>query len=148
MLRTRVKPAELAGAVLLLAGLAVATAASAQDAIPQLTGVWSGKGIGGAVSGKLGHQPQTTEPAFKDLTVTWTLTIDKQEGSGLIGSWSSPNKAEKLVGVIRPDNKTVLFVDEDTYFSAILRSENEMETCLQETGGGSMVATCYILKRP
>ena len=51
-----------------------------------------------------------------------------------------------LIGVIRPDNKTVLFVDPDTFFSGILRSENELEACLQENGE-LMVATCYVFKR-
>ena len=145
MLRSVVKPSAVGLAIVLAIGIAGQTA-SAADAIPQLTGVWSGQATGGVVFGKLGHQPATTEPVFKDTSVTWTITIDKQEGPGLIGSWASPNKKEQLIGVIRPDNKTVLFVDPDTFFSGMLRSEDEMEACLQENGE-SMVATCYIFKR-
>jgi hypothetical protein len=59
---------------------------------------------------------------------------------------TSPNKKEELIGVIRPDNRTVHFVDLDTFFGGLLRSENEMEACLQENGE-SMVATCYVFKR-
>lgn len=123
----------------------------AQDGAPDLTGTWSGNGTGGVVFGDLGHQAAAPEPSFKDLTVTWTLGIERQEGTGLVGTWSDgadpPNKTERLIGVLRGDNKTVLFVDEDTYFNGTILSENEMEVCLQETGGGSMVATCYVLKR-
>jgi hypothetical protein len=118
----------------------------AQDGVPDLSGSWSGKGTG-VVFGNLGHQEAAPEPRFKDRTVTWTLDIDRQEGSGLIGTWSSPNHSETLIGVVRSDNRTVHFVDEDSHFSGIIRSENEMEVCLQESTGESMVATCYILQR-
>ncbi len=134
------------GAALLAAGIAIAPSAFAQDAIPDLKGVWSGQATGGVVAGNLGHQAASNEPRFKDTSVTWTITIVEQEGPGLIGTWASPSKSEELIGVIRPDNKTVHFVDPDTFFSGWLRSENEMETCLQENGE-SMVATCYVFKR-
>lgn len=130
-------------AAVLATGIGVASAA---DSPPSLVGTWSGKATGGVVGGNLGHQDASNEPRFKDTSVTWTITIDRQEGPGLVGSWASPNKKEELIGVIRPDNVTVLFVDPDTYFSATLRSENEMEACLQENGE-SLVATCYVLTR-
>jgi opacity protein-like surface antigen len=130
-------------AAVLAAGIGVASAA---DSPPSLVGTWSGKATGGVVGGNLGHQDASNAPRFKDTSVTWTITIDRQEGPGLIGSWASPNKKEELIGVIRPDNVTVLFVDPDTFFSATLRSENEMEACLQENGE-SLVATCYVLMR-
>ena len=133
-------------AALVIGVIAITPAALAQDAIPDLKGVWSGKGTGGVVAGNLGHQEASNEPRFKDTSVTWTITIDQQQGPGLIGSWASPNKKEELIGVIRPDNKPVLFVDPDTFFSGMLRSENEMEACLQENGE-SLVATCYVFKR-
>lgn len=131
---------------LLIAGASLAPAALAADAIPDLKGVWSGQATGGVVAGKLGHQDASDAPRFKDTSVTWTITIAEQQGPGLIGTWASPNKTEELIGVIRPDNKTVLFVDPDTFFSGMLRSENEMEACLQENGE-SMVATCYVFRR-
>ena len=142
----RNRTAAIVRAALLTTGVAVAPAAFAQDAIPDLKGVWSGQATGGVVAGNLSHQEASNEPRFKDTSVTWTITIDKQEGPGLIGTWASPNKTEELIGVIRPDNKTVHFVDPDTFFSGILRSENELETCVQENGE-SRVATCYVFKR-
>jgi len=133
--------------------LAFSAQALAQDGAPDLIGTWSGQGTGGVVFGTLGHQAPAPEPRFKDRSVTWTLTIERQEGPGLIGTWASPSKTERLIGVVRADNETIHLVDEDTYFDAILRSNAEMEVCHRETGGsresggGSMVATCHILRR-
>jgi hypothetical protein len=135
----------IAAAALIVAGAAVVPAL-AQDAIPDLKGVWSGTATGGVVAGNLGHQEASNEPRFKDTSVTWTITIEQQEGPGLIGTWASPNKTEELIGVIRPDNRTVHFVDPDTFFQGFLRAENELEACLQENGE-SMVATCYVFRR-
>jgi hypothetical protein len=123
-----------------------ASETAAQDATPDLTGVWSGHGTG-AVFGQLGHHVPAADPPFVDQSVIWTLTIERQAGRGLAGTWKSPNDSERLLGVIRSDNETVHLVDEDTYFNGRVLSDREMEVCLQETGGGSMVATCYVLER-
>jgi hypothetical protein len=121
--------------------------APAQDGVPDLTGDWSGTGWG-VVSGNLPHhQTPAPEPRFKQGKTTFTLKITRQDGSGLIGTWNSPNFSEKLIGVIRSDNKTVHFVDEDSHFNGIIQSVNEIEVCLQESQEDSMVATCYILQR-
>ena len=87
---------------------------------------------------------------FADRTKEWVLTIEKQEGSGLIGTWSTNTKKEKLAGAIRQDNVTVIFADEDNVFDARLLSENKMELCAQEGGAGksgSAIAVCYLMKR-
>lgn len=152
-MREVLKMAALAAFLAVSAFAIPSTHAVAQEAVPDLTGTWSGQGTGGVVFGKLGHQDAAPEPRFKDRSVTWTLTIDQQDGTGLIGTWNSPNATERLIGVVRADGQTIHLVDEDTYFDAILRSDDEMEVCLREaggsrqTGGGSMVATCYILRR-
>ena len=92
----------------------VANSFAAQDGIPNLVGTWKGHAIGGANFGELEHDEPSTEPQFKDRSMPWTLTVAKQDGRGLIGTWSSPKKSERLVGVISADNVTAYFVDEDT----------------------------------
>ena len=140
--------ARLGAALALAAALPLLSAPlAAQDSFPDLRGVWTGTGWG-VTFGQLHHVEPTTEPTFKDGTVVWTLEIKEQQDGGLIGTWSTPKLSETLIGVVKPDNKTILFVDEDSYLSGALRSENEMELCLQETTGTSMIATCYILTRP
>ncbi len=126
------------------------TTAALSEAAPNLIGTWSGTITGGARFGALNHDPAQIEPVFADRTKEWVLTIDKQEGSGLIGTWSTKTKTEKLAGAVRQDNVTVIFADEDNLFDARLLSENEMELCAQEGGagkGGATIAVCYLMKR-
>ncbi|WP_340149660.1 hypothetical protein [uncultured Sneathiella sp.] len=118
---------------------------AAQEAFPDLRGAWSGTGWG-AVSGQLQHVNPTAGPEIRNPTVLWTLTITKQDGGGLIGTWSSPSRSETLIGAVRANRESVVFVDEDSYFSGTLLSDTEMELCLQETGK-SMVAVCFVLRR-
>lgn len=129
-------------ALLIAAGIWSASG-RAQSSVPDLVGTWSGSGSEGAVFGQLGHQPQTNEPTFSDKTIVWTLTIDQQDGRGLIGSWSSPSFTEPLVGVVRQDNETVHFADNDTIFIGRILSPTSMEVCSMETGASS-VAGCRI----
>lgn len=121
--------------------------ASAQEKIPNLVGAWKGEVTGGAMFGQLDHQKPTKEPEFQDRTMQWTLTVNKQDGRGLIGTWASPSKSERLIGAISIDNETVYFVDEDTHFIGRLQSENRMELCARETGKDSMVAACLIIDK-
>lgn len=125
---------------------ATCSAATAAQNAPNLTGTWSGSIVGGARFGALNHDPAEKDPVFADRAKIWVLTIERQDGSGLIGTWSTKTKTEKLVGAIRQDNVTVIFADEDNLFDARLVSENEMELCAQEAGAAS-IAVCYLMKR-
>ena len=124
----------------------LASPLAAEDGFPDLRGAWTGTGWG-VHSGQLHHVDPTDAPTFKDRTVVWTLEIKEQQDGGLIGTWNTPNFSETMIGVIKPDRKGLLFVDEDSYLGGTLRSDNEMELCLQETTGQSMIATCYVLTR-
>lgn len=126
--------------------IAACPAATAQPTAPNLTGSWSGSIVGGARFGALNHDPAQKDPVFADRQKVWTLTVDKQDGSGLIGTWSTATKRENLVGAIRQDNVTIVFADEDNLFDGRLLSENEMELCAQEAGAAT-IAVCYVLKR-
>ena len=120
--------------------------APAQGDVPDLTGSWSGKGWGVVYGNLPHHQKPAPEPRFKQGKMTFTVKITQQQGRALMGTWYSPNFSEKLIGVIRSDNKTVHFVDEDSHFNGFIRSDKEMEVCVQESHDDSMVATCYILQ--
>ncbi len=119
--------------------------ATAQE-VPNLVGTWSGTIVGGARFGALNHDPAVNDPIFADRTKEWTLTVEKQDGSGLIGTWSTKTKNEKLVGAIRQDRVTVIFADEDNTFDARLLSSNEMELCAVEAEEAT-IAVCYLMKR-
>jgi hypothetical protein len=105
----------------------IASVASAQE-VPNLTGTWSGSIVGGARFGALDHDPDQQEPVFADREKVWTLTV------------------EKLVGVIRRDNVSVIFADEDNTFDARMINENEIELCAVEAEEAT-IAVCYIMMR-
>ncbi|MCP4328466.1 MAG: hypothetical protein GY791_08535 [Alphaproteobacteria bacterium] len=129
-----------------LTAVAIGTSAFADSSVPNLVGTWSGSGNEGAVQGTLGHQASRQEPVFADRSILWTLKIDRHDGRGLIGFWSSPTHVETLVGVIRSDNESLLFSDEDSLFQAKLLSPTSMEVCAQESGS-ALIATCRVLEK-
>src|ERR1044072_2309195 len=98
------------------AGLGVSvTPVIAQDA-PDLTGKWTGAFTGGVRFGGGDLAPGDETPTFvhAEGRPEYTLTIEKQEGRGLMGTWGSVNGSESIEGVIRLDNTELLFVDEDS----------------------------------
>lgn len=131
----------------LMAIAATFSAASADEAVPQLTGTWKGTNTGGARYGAATHGKFLETPTFTEPTQQWTLVVEKQEGRGLIGTWSGSAKVEKMLGAIRADNKTVVFADEDTYHSAILLSDRKMELCGQEAVENEIIAVCWELEK-
>lgn len=133
-----------------LALLATATLvgfAAADDGVPQLVGTWKGVSLGGARYGAITHGKSLEVPTFSDTTQQWTLVIEKQQGRGVIGSWSGSAKVEKMLGAIRADNKTVIFSDEDTIHNAVLLSDTKMELCHQEAREDEIIAQCAELEK-
>ena len=123
--------------------------ANAESQFPQLTGTWKGRFTGGFLVGDITHQQDLAAPkSMANNERQWIVTIDKQDGSGLVGTRTSvgSDKTEVLLGVIRQDGKTILLSDEDTLFEAQLISATEMEVCAQETGK-AIIATCELLKK-
>ena len=134
------------GAVL---ALNVSGIAAAEDAIPNLAGTWTGTFLGGVRSGGGDLAPADPKPTFvnENMNRVYTLKIDEQQGRGIIGTWSSVSGSERIQGVVRLDNQTVLFVDTDSYQTAKIISANELEFCNQTTNAKDMFAFCFLLKR-
>ena len=108
-------------ALALLSG--AATAAIAQDAIPDLKGTWSGKGKS-LVFGSNPHHPgsQTADapPRVRDIDVSFV--VDGQEGRLAWGRSSSTTAKtdEPFAWAISADNKSIVGADRDGYFSITL----------------------------
>jgi len=134
-------------ALVLLAPITLSSQILAADDAPNLVGTWSGVHTGGAYVGSPGHSPDQSEPTFLKPGMRFTLTIKQQDGRGLIGSWSSPQKTERIVGAVRLDNKTIVLADEDTQFSAVLLDSGSMEFCGSEAGETSVLAACLVLNK-
>ena len=141
-------------AQILMAGLLAAavvtptpTILAAEEATPNLLGVWIGKVEAGVSHGTQGHEPEVTEPTFGNYELTMTLTIEKQEGRALTGVWSSPDHSEPIFGVIRRDGETLIMVDEDSHFDGQLLSPTSMELCLAETHENAMGTWCLLMEK-
>ena len=100
---------------LVVAGLvaALGPAAAAQQPYPDLEGTWQGPGQS-VTQGKTDDWPDAgaVEPALREGS--WTLVIDRQEGSRLMG-WhglTDGTRRDPVLGVIRADQKTIHMVDD------------------------------------
>jgi opacity protein-like surface antigen len=138
-------------ALALLSG--AATAAIAQDAIPDLKGTWSGKGKS-LVFGSNPHHPgsQTADapPRVRDIDVSYV--VDGQEGRLAWGRSSSTiaKTDEPFAWAISADNKSIVGADRDGYFRITLLAPDRMDKCYVHNGtspSGSIVATCYEMQK-
>jgi hypothetical protein len=141
-------PSRLIRALLALGLVVSVTPAFAQDA-PDLTGKWTGAFTGGIRFGGGDLAPADETPTFvhPEGRPEYTLTIEKQEGRGLMGTWGSVDGSETIQGVVRLDNTELLFVDEDSFFHGRLVSATEMEFCNQTIALNERFALCLLLKK-
>jgi hypothetical protein len=128
----------------MLAALA-ATAAAAQPAVPDLRGTWKGESESIVLGGGNPHHPAAQdEPQLR--SVTFTLTIDKQDGRRFSGTFSSARSSEKIVAVISR-NGTILLVDDEGYTYGTMLAPNRMELCYLHVSSASRIASCTELTK-
>jgi hypothetical protein len=133
--------------------VAAATAARAQDAIPDLKGTWSGKGksiVFGTNPHHPGSQTATDPPRVRDIEATYT--VEGQEGRLVWGRSASTaaNTKEPFAWAIASDNRTIVGADMDGYFRITLVSPDRIEKCYTHNGTSpsrSIVATCHTMDR-
>ena len=132
---------------------AAATAAPAQDAIPDLKGTWTGKGKS-IVFGSHAHHPggQTTAdpPRVRDIEATYV--VEGQDGRLAWGKSSSAvaDTKEPFAWAMASDNRTIVGAGMDGYFRITLITPDRMEKCYVHNGTSpsrSVVATCYLMDR-
>ncbi len=137
--------------VLALIG-AAATAALAQDAIPDLKGVWSGRGKAIVLGNNPYHPDTQTAGAPRVRDIEATHNVEGQDGRVVWGRSSSTvaDTKEPFVWAISSDNKSIVGADMDGYFRITLLSPDRMEKCYVHNGAGptrSVVAACYTMDR-
>ena len=140
--------------VVALAFLGTAAAsASAQNAIPDLKGTWTGKGKS-IVFGTHAHHPGTQTPAdpprVRDIEATYV--VEGQDGQVAWGRSKSAaaDTQEPFAWAIASDNRSIVGADMDGYFRITLISPDRMEKCYVHNGTSptrSIVATCYVMDR-
>ena len=132
---------------------AAAAAASAQDAIPDLKGTWTGKGKV-VVFGNHAHHPGAQMPTDPPRTreIEATHTVEGQDGRVAWGRSSSKvaDNKEPFAWTISSDNKSIIGADVDGYFRITLLGPDRIEKCYVHNGTSpskSIVATCYDMNR-
>jgi hypothetical protein len=139
---TNLWPAIIAMTTLLVAGSAIA-----QDA-PNLVGKWTGTFTGGVRQGGGQLAPANQNADFvKPGEREYTLTVEKQDGRGFMGSWGSVLGSEPMLGVIRLDNRTLLMVDSDSSLEGAMISPTEIEFCNHTVSASDHFAFCFLLKK-
>ena len=132
---------------------AAASAAPAQDAIPDLKGTWSGKGksiVFGTHTHHPGSQTAADPPRVRDIE--GTHVVEGQDGRVAWGRSSSAvaDNKEPFAWAIASDNKSIVGADMDGYFRITLIAPDRMEKCYVHNGTSptrSIVATCYVMDR-
>jgi hypothetical protein len=141
------------GVAFALALSGVATVARAQDAAPDLKGVWSGKGQS-IVFGNNPHHPGTQTandpPRVRDFE--FTFVVEGQDGHLAWGYSSSSVSATHVpfAWAISANNKTIIGANNHGSFQMTVMSPDRIEMCYSNTGlslDGSIVATCYLMDR-
>jgi hypothetical protein len=131
-----------------------ATCAAAQDAVPDLKGMWTGKGKvvvwGANVHHPGGSQTATAPPRVREIEATHI--VEGQDGRvawGRSGSAVADNK-EPFAWALSSDNTSIVGADDDGYFRITLLGADRMEKCYIHNGlspSKSIVAGCYVMTR-
>jgi hypothetical protein len=132
--------------IVVLATLIAVTAAAAEGPIPDLRGTWKGDSesivLGG---GNLHHVPtQTSEPELR--TISFTLTVDKQDGRRFSGTFSSSRGGAKAIGVIARSG-TIYMLDAEGYTNGSMLAPNQMELCYLKQSPDARIASCVDLTK-
>lgn len=133
---------------------ALASAAFAQDAAPDLTGTWVGTGKS-VVFGQNKFHPGSAKagdpPRIRELE--YTMEIKGQDGRLFWGeAWSTadPAKRDTLALAIAADGQTIVGADNDGAHYMTLVSPDRIERCYAHPGSspsGSIVAACGFYER-
>jgi len=131
-----------------LAALATVSAVplAAQNAFPDLRGTWKGESESIVLGGGNPHHPATrpNEPELR--SVAFTLTIDKQDGRRLSGTFSSPRSTEKVLAAISRSG-AIYLVDDEGYSVGTMLAPNRMELCYMHVSAASRIASCTELTK-
>jgi hypothetical protein len=131
--------------IVTLAALA-AVPCAAETAIPDLRGTWKGESESIVLGGGNPHHPSAPADEPQLRSVSFTLTIDKQEGRRVSGTFSSARSSEKVVAVISRAG-TILLADDEGYTHGTLLAPNRMELCYLHVSSASRIASCLELTR-
>jgi len=121
---------------------------AAETAIPDFRGTWRGESESIVLDGGNTHHSaiQSNEPQLRN--VSFTLTIDKQDGRRFSGTFSSPRGSERVIAVFSR-NGAILMADDDGHTYGTMLAPNRMELCHLHVAPTVRIASCTeLIKQP
>jgi hypothetical protein len=126
-------------------GLVLAAPAVAQNAVPDLRGTWKGNSESVVSGGANPHHPaQAAEAQFG--SVPFTLSVDKQEGRRISGTFSSAQTSDQVLAVIGRDG-SIYMADDDGYTVGTILAPDRIELCYLRSTPEAKVASCTELTK-
>ena len=129
-----------------LAALA-AMPATAETAVPDLRGTWTGESESIVMGGANPHHAAATpapEPRFS--SIAFTLTVEKQDGRRFSGKFSSPRGTETVIAVISRSGQ-ILLVDDDGYSIGTMLGPDKIDLCYMQQNPAMRIASCTELTK-
>ncbi len=125
--------------------------AQAQDAAPDLKGVWSGVARSVVVGSGYHHPGTETDrepPRIRE--VRFTYTVRGQDGRLAWGTTASPSFEEPFAWAVSQDGRSVFGADSDGQYRLTILGPDRMENCYAHSAlspSKSIVASCFIVER-
>ena len=124
----------------------LATPALADSAVPDLRGIWKGTSESIVLgAGNSHHSPaQAADAEFR--SVTFTLTVTRQEGRRFVGTFTSPKANEIVIGIVSRAG-SIHMADDDGIDSVTLLAPDRLEICYLHLSADSRVVSCTEMTR-
>lgn len=126
--------------------LSVTGVCFAEAELPNLVGTWEVKSeaallVKGGETGAWTHHSEEFSRLSAEMTVT------KQQGRILYGTFSSARATEQFAAVIGWDNKTLYYVDNDGFFDGVIVDKDKIKVIYRHVGDKDSVVAAGIMTR-
>jgi hypothetical protein len=118
----------------------------ADAAIPDLRGTWKGESETIILGSGNSHHDASSPAEPRLNSVAFTMTIDKQDGRRISGTFISPRASEKVIAVISRTG-AIYLIDDDGYTIGTMLAPNRMELCYMTQSPASRISSCAELTK-
>jgi hypothetical protein len=135
----------LSGAVLCM-GFAATAMAQDTDA-PNMLGTWKGKTYAVHIGSNPYRVAEGTGVQFPDNAIEFTYEVTEQKGKRFAGKSSGGKFGETIIGMLAPDNRTGIMLDDDGQYMLTLVDPNTIDMCYYHLYPTNKVVSCWQIKR-
>jgi hypothetical protein len=136
----------LLSSVMLCAALAMPSMAQDTDA-PNMIGAWTGKTYAVHIGSNPYRVAEGTGVQFPDNAIEFTYNITEQHGKRFAGKSSGGKFSETIIGMLAPDNRTAVMLDDDGQYMMTMVDPNTIDMCYYHLYPTNKVVSCWQIKR-